>query len=187
MKLIVGLGNFGEKYRNTRHNVGFMAIDCLAAKLGAKLGRSRFDGEIFVNPDFILAKPLTYMNNSGSFIAQIVNYYKIAVDDIMIISDDIYTDLGKVKVKLRGSAGGHNGISSVINYLETTEFKRTKIGISQPTKDQSILLTDYVLSKFSESELKLINKVIDLVSEALITFIFNDIKIMLNKIYENKE
>lgn len=187
MKLIVGLGNFGEKYINTKHNVGFMAIDCILKKINAKMSKSKFDGEVYVNNDFILATPFTYMNNSGVFVSQLVNYYKIAIDDIMIITDDIYTELGKVKVKLKGSAGGHNGISSIIDHLGTSEFKRTKIGISKPLANSDINLADYVLSKFSKDEMLILSNVLDSVSDAILTFIFNDVKIMLNKIYENKK
>ncbi|PZV99866.1 aminoacyl-tRNA hydrolase [Metamycoplasma auris] len=175
LKLIVGLGNPGEEYEKTRHNVGFMVIDQLAKKLQAPLREKKFNGVFFKNNEFILAKPLTYMNNSGEFVRAIANYYDILIDDIIIVYDDLDTQLGKVNIRQKGSSGGHKGMSSIISHLNTEEIKRLKIGIG---RDSNII--DYVLGKFSFEDFKIIEKVIDYSAEALISFIYNDIRYVMN-------
>lgn len=175
MKLIVGLGNAGIEYEKTRHNVGFMVIDKLSEKLDAPLKEKKFNGIFYKDKEIILAKPLTYMNNSGEFVKAIVEYYDILIDDIIIVYDDMDTELGKVTIRQKGSSGGHNGIKSIIQHLKTDEIRRLKIGIGR--KDNSV---NYVLGKFSFNDLKIMEEVIEASSEALIQFISNDIRYVMN-------
>ncbi|ENY53797.1 aminoacyl-tRNA hydrolase [Metamycoplasma alkalescens] len=180
MKLIVGLGNPGVEYEKTRHNVGFMVIDKLSEKLEAPLKEKKFNGIFFKNKDVILAKPLTYMNNSGEFVKAISEYYDILIDDIIVVYDDMDTELGKVNIRQKGSSGGHNGINSIIQHLKTDEIKRLKIGIGRSNN-----AINFVLGKFSFADYQIIEKVIDVATEALISFIYNDIRYVMNN-FSNK-
>ena len=159
MKLIVGLGNPGNEYKNTRHNVGFIVVDNY-------LKNEKWTKE--KNYDYVITnvfgekvcflKPLTYMNMSGQAVSKIVNFYKINMQDILIIQDDLDMDTGTYKIKRNSSSGGHNGIKSIISELHTEEFARLKIGIS---KSAQIPVDKYVLAKFSTDELNKINANLD--------------------------
>lgn len=162
MKLIVGLGNFEDKYLFTRHNAGFMVVDFFVGvnaqvfkqekKLKSMIAKFNFKGE-----DLILIKPLTYMNLSGEAVIAVANFYKIETKDILIIYDDISIDLGKIRFRNAGSDGGHNGIKSVIKHLGTQNFDRLKIGIGpQP----NIPSEAYVLQNFSKDELEVLKEII---------------------------
>lgn len=155
MKLIVGLGNIGDKYCFTRHNVGFMVIDKWALtndltfkeekKLKCYMTKFRFAGE-----DVILAKPTTFMNLSGESVISLLNYYKIDIKDLLIIYDDLSIDLGRLRFRANGSDGGHNGIKSIIKHINTKDFARLKVGIGpQPP----IPAENYVLQNFDNKEL----------------------------------
>lgn len=162
MKLIVGLGNPGREYENTRHNVGFMIIDNYANNNNITIDKQKFDG-LFVKTnikgiDIILLKPLKYMNLSGEVVKKFVDFYKINIEDILIINDDLDMQLGKIKLKSKGSSGGHNGLKNIENHLNTQEYKRLKIGISN---NKNIDTKDYVLSKFNCEDLKIIQTTID--------------------------
>ena len=155
MYLIVGLGNPGKQYEQTRHNIGFDVIDYMANKYNIDVNREKFKGicgEGFIeNKKVILLKPLTYMNLSGEAISLVMNYYKIK--DVFVIYDDISLDTGKVRFRASGSDGGHNGIKSVISHLGTKEFDRLKIGIGpQP----NIPSEAYVLQNFTEEQLNIL-------------------------------
>ena len=134
MKLIVGLGNPGREYENTRHNIGFQTIDMYAEKLGVSITKSKFNGlygEVMVSGEkVILLKPQSYINLSGEVIRSFVDFYKISVDDILIINDDLDLAVGTYKLKQKGSSGGHNGLKNIELHLGTQEYKRIKIGIS---------------------------------------------------------
>ncbi len=163
MKLIVGLGNPGSQYKDTRHNVGFMCIDAFLATEGVKMAiDKKFNAEISIisknNSKVIVAKPLTYMNLSGNSVSAIANYYKINSENIIIIHDDLNLDFGKLRIKRKGSAGGQNGIKDIISKLATEDFNRLKFGIGL---DQRIPVKDYVLSKFSKNELIQLEPVIN--------------------------
>ena len=156
MKLIIGLGNFEEKYLFTRHNAGFMAVDFFVRannqtfktekKLKSSIAKFRFGDE-----DIIVIKPLTYMNLSGEAVSIVMNFYKIEPDDILVVYDDISIDLGRVRFKPAGSDGGHNGIKSIMKNIGTRTFDRLKIGIGpQPNIPSEI----YVLQKFKQEELE---------------------------------
>ena len=179
MKLIVGLGNPGFQYENTRHNVGFMVIDEIAKKLNLNINQKKFDSLLFVNSDFILLKPLTFMNLSGKAVKSVVDFFKIDTSDIIIVCDDLDIKLGQAKIKISNSSAGHNGIKSIIEKLETSNFYRLKIGIGRP-ENKETKLSSYVLGKFNSTEKKVIDKVIDKSAEAIISIIYNDINYVVN-------
>lgn len=161
MKLIVGLGNPGKEYENTRHNIGFMVLDDYANKKNLTFTKSK-DGGLYIktcieNEEVILLKPQKYINLSGEVVIKFVKYYKINIDDILIINDDLDIELGKYKLKYKGSSGGHNGLKNIELHLGTQQYKRLKIGISN---NKLIETKDYVLGKFSKDELNLLNNII---------------------------
>lgn len=153
MKLIVGLGNPGGEYENTRHNIGFRMIDQFARTLGVSITKSKFNGlyaDTVVNQEkVILLKPQSYINLSGEVIRKFIDFYKIAIDDILIIHDDLDLPVGVYKIKQKGSSGGHNGLKNIELHLGTQNYKRIKIGISN---NKNINTKDYVLGKLSKDE-----------------------------------
>jgi peptidyl-tRNA hydrolase, PTH1 family len=155
MKLIVGLGNPGREYSNTRHNIGFMVIDELARKWDISLNQEKYKGVFgsgVVNGEkVILLKPLTYMNLSGECIRPLMDYYKIAIEDFVVIYDDLDLVPGKLRLRMKGSAGGHNGIKSTIAHLGTQEFNRIRVGIGRPQQGRSVV--DHVLGAFFHEEM----------------------------------
>ncbi len=162
MKLIVGLGNPGKEYENTRHNIGFMAIDKLANSLNIEINKTKFDGlygEKIINEEkYLFLKPQKYMNLSGEVVKKYVDFFKINIEDILIINDDLDLPVGKIKIKFRGSCGGHNGLRNIEQNLSTSEYKRIKIGISN---NKLYDTKDYVLGKFSKEDIDIINQTID--------------------------
>lgn len=158
MKLIVGLGNPGDTYTNTRHNVGFMCVDFLADKLEAPAytHNKKFDAEVTSGTSdagkIILAKPQTYMNESGRAVNSIASYYDIEPKDIIIIHDDLDIDFGEFKIQMSKGPKGHNGIISVENHLSTPDFERVRIGVQSDAEYERG--KDFVLSKFTKEELK---------------------------------
>ena len=154
MKLIVGLGNPGNEYENTRHNMGFILLDYFAKTHNIKIDKEKFNGlyaqTTINNEKVILLKPLSFMNLSGEVVEKFVNFYKIKIEDILIINDDLDLDFGRIKLKTAGSSGGHNGLKNIILHLKTENFKRLKIGISN---NKLIDTKDYVLGKFKKEEL----------------------------------
>lgn len=161
MKLIVGLGNPGKEYIGTRHNIGFMVIDNYL-NISDNDYKKNFDGlyyeRIIKGDKVIFLKPQRYMNLSGEVVIQYVKFYKIDINDILVVSDDLDMECGKIKLKLKGSCGGHNGLRNIENHLGTQEYKRLKIGISK-TKDKDI--KDYVLGNFSKEEKLEIDRIIN--------------------------
>lgn len=174
MKIVVGLGNIGENYENTRHNVGFMFIEELikhieketgkdismeeSPKFKAEIGKVSYEGE-----NLLLVKPTTFMNLSGEAVAKILNFYKETPENLFVIYDDVDLPLGKIRVRTTGSAGTHNGMKSIIQQLGTEDFARIRIGIesrgvSSPKQQD---LSDFVLSRFKEEELSEAKKAID--------------------------
>ena len=160
MKLIIGLGNPGKEYTNTRHNIGFSFVDYYLDDKGIVLSWSKkFDGlylkaKLF-NEDVIFVKPQTYMNLSGNCVRKVMDYYNINVDDILVISDDLDLKIGNFKLKSFGSSGGHNGLKDIENKIHTAQYKRLKVGIF---KNNNLDTKDYVLGKFSNEEISIINK-----------------------------
>lgn len=181
MILIVGLGNPGKQYEQTRHNIGFDVIDYMANKYNIDVNREKFKGlcgEGFIeNKKVILLKPLTYMNLSGESIRELANFYKLENDEIIVVYDDISLDIGKLRIREKGSAGGHNGIKSIIQNLGRDEFPRVKVGVGQP-KDN---LVNHVLGKFSKEDREHVENVIPVVSDAIAEIVKNDAKESMNK------
>ena len=170
MKLIVGLGNPGKEYSKTRHNVGFLTLD---SYLGTVKWKNKYNGLYYEASNVIYLKPQTYMNLSGNCIRDFVNFYKIDVNDVLIIQDDLDLPLFSYKLKYKSSSGGHNGIKSIISNLGTDSVPRLKIGIAN---DKSIDTKDYVLGKFSKKDIEEFNKLCDTTKEIIDCFIDNDIE-----------
>lgn len=168
MKLIVGLGNPGKEYENTRHNIGFMVLDYCLKNDNWK---SKFDGLFVKKDDVIYLKPQTYMNNSGISVKKAADFFKIRPEDVLIIQDDLDLEFNKFKLKKNSSSGGHNGIKSIITYLNTDSFCRLKVGIAH---DRSLDTKDYVLGKFSPKKVKELEENFNLYKEIIEYFISND-------------
>lgn len=155
MKMIVGLGNPGNEYKNTRHNVGFMILDEFAKKNNINFDKKKFNADYgvgYINGiKYLLVKPTTYMNLSGEAIRKFYDYFDLELDDLLIIYDDLDTKTANFRLRNRGSSGGHNGIKSTINHLGTEKFNRLKIGIDRPINGMKV--SDYVLGKFSKKEM----------------------------------
>lgn len=161
MILIVGLGNTGKEYVNTRHNAGFMAIDKLLAGQIARMD-SKFESEIYKSGEILLVKPVTFMNESGRAVRKIVDYYKLQMDQVVIIHDDLDIDFGEYKIQKGVGPKVHNGINSIEQYLGSADFLRVRIGINNREKhDFGGSGADYVLSRFNEEELETITDTIE--------------------------
>ncbi len=179
MKLIVGLGNPGKKYENTRHNIGFFILDSYLKEVNWKDDKNAFiyKTKIF-NEDVIFIKPTTFMNLSGVAVSYYKNFYKISLNDILIIHDDMDLEIGSIRLKKDSSSGGHNGIKNIIDNLNSKDFLRLKIGISKPEYD----VIDYVLSKFSSQEIALINEKLSTIYNIIDDFIKNEnVERLMNK------
>ncbi len=154
MKLIVGLGNPGRKYEQTRHNVGFMAAAKLAALISASTSRIKFEGEFAEGTTggekILLLCPQTFMNASGQSVRKAIDFYKISTDDLLVICDDCNLASGRLRIRRSGSAGGQNGLKDIIRHLDTDSFARLRIGIGSPPPDWNV--SDYVLGKIEKQE-----------------------------------
>ena len=178
MKLVIGLGNPGKQYENTKHNVGFLTIDqitldlqreiqfSLKTKFNALLYEGKLNGE-----KVVLVKPLTYMNLSGEAVKPILEWYKMSIEDLIVIYDDLDLPLGKIRLREKGSAGGHNGIKSLIYHLSTDEFKRIKIGID---RSKVIPVVDYVLTPFRQEEIPVMKESLQTASKAVRDWLFGE-------------
>ncbi|MDF1498024.1 MAG: aminoacyl-tRNA hydrolase [Patescibacteria group bacterium] len=168
MKLIIGLGNPGDEFKKTRHNTGFMTIDKIALtfQISSPTFQSKFNAEIsngsIDNEKIILAKPQTFMNNSGQAAKSIIEYYKIKPEEIIVIHDDLDIPLGEYKISKNKNSGGHKGVQSIIDYLGTKDFTRIRIGIGIPSNENEKIPTEkFVLKKFSNNEIKIVEKIIN--------------------------
>jgi len=163
VKLLVGLGNHGTKYAATRHNIGFMAVDLLAKEFKtAFIESTRHSDVARAKPDeeeVVLAKPKTYMNRSGRAVAELMNLFSIALDDLTILHDDIDIALGRIKEKTGGGSAGHNGIESIVSALGTGEFRRIRLGVGRPPEGMDA--AEYVLSPFEADELETVDRVLE--------------------------
>ena len=177
--LIVGLGNPGENYARTRHNVGFRVIDLLAGKLGAKVDRAKFRGlygqAAYRGQKLILLKPQNYMNVSGLSVMDAARYYKLPPERVLVIFDDISLDVGRLRVRADGSAGGHNGIKSIIGALNSQSFPRVKVGVgAKPHPDYD--LAAWVLSSFNKDEEKQLAPALEHAADAALELIENGVE-----------
>jgi PTH1 family peptidyl-tRNA hydrolase len=152
MKLIVGLGNPGDEYRDTRHNVGFMVVDTIAKRhaLGWRHRDQVMLAKNFGADAFLVAKPLTYVNRSGDAVGELMRYYDVGPADLLVVVDEAALPFGRLRARARGSAGGHNGLKSIIERLETTEFARLRLGVGRG--DPRRELADHVLARFEPDE-----------------------------------
>ncbi|MCE8159043.1 MAG: aminoacyl-tRNA hydrolase [Candidatus Moeniiplasma glomeromycotorum] len=162
MKLIVGLGNPGKEYENTRHNLGFWVIDSLAQKLAVSLKQKKFNGLYYQNSEYILLQPQTYMNNSGECVLAFMNYFQIPLANLLVVYDEVALPLGSFRYRSQGSAGGHNGVKNLIEKLGSKNFKRLRVGIGY---EPSFTLQEWVLGKFRGSE----KEAIEVISPTLLT------------------
>ena len=183
MRLVVGLGNPGERYRRTRHNVGFMVVDALAHRAGASRGRER--AESWVIParvggeDVLLVKPLTFMNRSGAAVDQLLALEGAGPQDVAVVLDDVALDLGTLRVRERGSHGSHNGLRSVIESLGTDEFPRVRVGVRKGELPDA--LAEYVLSEFPQEDVLVVQEVVGWAADAMEMLIREGAPAAMNK------
>jgi PTH1 family peptidyl-tRNA hydrolase len=185
MWAIVGLGNPGKKYYRARHNIGFMVIEEIArryainfkGKANYRMGRGFIDGE-----EILLIEPLLFMNRSGIAVKDILSKFEIPLERLIIIHDDLDMEKGKVRIRRKGSSGGHKGIESIIQSVSSKDFVRLKIGIG---RDEGVAPEDYVLSRFRRSEISLIKKTIEKASEAVTSILTEGIEKAMNRFNTN--
>jgi PTH1 family peptidyl-tRNA hydrolase len=181
-KIIAGLGNPGKEYAQTRHNIGFLALDVLASKSCLTFDKTRFDSEYvkarIKGKDVFLIKPLTYMNRSGLSIYKFAAYYKIEIQDIIIVHDDMDLDFGKIKIVKSRGHGGHNGVRSIIEAFGSNDYIRVRVGVGHPSSGRDI--TGHVLGGFSPDEMLLLDKTTDTVSNACLHILENGVISAMN-------
>ncbi|MBQ8063430.1 MAG: aminoacyl-tRNA hydrolase [Clostridia bacterium] len=184
MYIIAGLGNPGSKYENTRHNIGWLAIDELAKEQGVTVDRMKFHaltGQcVLAGEKVLLMKPTTFMNNSGEAIEEARNFYKIPTGNVIVLSDDINLAPGKMRIRRKGGSGGHNGLKSIIQCMGTEDFPRVRLGIGGKTHPD-MDLADYVLGKFPKSEQKAIDDVLKNAAEAAELLVAGDVNEAMNR------
>lgn len=189
MYAIIGLGNPGTQYKGTRHNVGFDTIDCLAQRNNAKVTKIKFKslyGETQIgNEKALLLKPQTYMNRSGESVLEICKFYKLPIENIIVIVDDVDIKFGSLRIRAKGSAGTHNGLKSIIYLLQSDNFPRVKIGVGKPNEHQD--LGDFVLSGFSKDHRMIIDNTIEQAAKAVEKIITSGISAAMNEFNTNIE
>lgn len=182
MYVVIGLGNPGKKYSGTKHNVGFDAIDCLSQRNNVKVTKIKHQsiyGEFNLNGEkVILVKPQTYMNNSGISVKSIVEYYKIPIENIIVLYDDIDIEIGSLRIRKKGSAGSHNGMKSIIYHLQKDNFPRVRIGIGKP--GEKIDLVNHVLGGFNKEDRQRVDDIILKAAKAVEEIINTDIDKAMN-------
>lgn len=182
MHVVVGLGNPGKRYANTRHNVGFMVIDMLAESPHADNFRDRFQAEVAeLNEDgekILLVKPQTFMNLSGQSVRQVVDFYQVDMDHLLVVCDDINLPLGKLRFRAKGTHGGHNGLRDIQNHLGTTEYPRLRVGVGEPAEDDTV---DHVLGRFRSSEREIMSETLQVAVQAVARWWKNGIQDCMNE------
>ena len=188
MYVIAGLGNPGKEYANTRHNMGFQVIDRISEKTGipvkkirsrALTGEGRIQGK-----RVMLVKPQTYMNNSGESLGEILRYFHVEPENLIVIYDDLDLDTGTVRIRMKGGAGSHNGMKSVVSHVGSTGFPRIRIGIGGARSDE---WKDFVLSDVSRKDAELLSDALDRAAEAALTILTDGIDIAMNRYNEKKQ
>ncbi len=182
MKLIIGLGNPGRDYEQTKHNAGFMALDLIANELRVSINQNKGKG-LYAKTNYkgepvILLKPQTYMNLSGESVRAIMDFFKIDVEDIVVIYDDLDLAIGKIRLRAKGSAGGQNGMKSIIQHIGTQQFNRIRMGIG---RDAKIPTADYVLSKFRKEEVADFEEALVNTKNAALFFLHNSFDETMNQ------
>ncbi len=183
MKLVVGLGNPGEKYAGTRHNIGFDIVDACSNALNIPLDQAKFKGiygsRLINGEKVFLLKPLTYMNLSGTSVVPLMNYFNISPEDLLIIYDDLDLPTGKIRLRQKGSAGGHNGMKSVIQHLGTEKFNRIRVGINRPEDGEAII--NYVLGKYRPDEREAMQDSVIQATKAVESWVSSPFLIVMNQ------
>jgi len=181
--LIAGLGNPSKEYENTRHNVGFAALDLIADKLGVKINKVKFKGLLgeaeYEGNKLLLLKPHTYMNLSGESVKDAVNYYKIPLENLIVIYDDMDLPLGRLRIRAEGSSGGHHGMDSIIYQLSSDKFPRIRIGIGRPEGEKDA--AHHVLGRFYGEELEKIKATLEASAKAALLIVAEDVSQAMNK------
>ncbi|NUM52147.1 MAG: aminoacyl-tRNA hydrolase [Candidatus Hydrogenedentes bacterium] len=188
MKLIVGLGNPGQQYRNTRHNVGFRVLDEVAVRLGVRFDQEKYDGLLAIasheGERLMLLKPLTYMNLSGTSVAKAARNRVPEPENVLVVLDEIQLPLGTVRIREKGSHGGHNGLRSVVEHLGTQEFPRLRIGVGEKKADQD--LSDHVLSTFAPEEKPDVERALALAADAVLCCVTDGVAAAMNRFNKAK-
>ena len=183
--MLVGLGNPGEAYRQTRHNVGFQVLDCLSQEYGIPLNDRRFDNcyglGVIADQAVVLAAPQAFMNRSGPPVLRLLSYYGISSKDVLIIHDDIDLAFGRIKIKEKGGHGGHNGLKSVMDALSSGEFARLRIGIGRPARGGDVI--DHVLGTYSTQENEMLDAVLARASDAAVTVLCHGAKVGMDRFH----
>jgi PTH1 family peptidyl-tRNA hydrolase len=182
MKMVVGLGNPGERYIDTRHNIGFKVVDLLAKALGINVRKRSFgarlgSGEV-KDKKLILLKPWRFMNRSGQVVADAVAFYKLPLDDLLVVTDDMALGPGRIRIRARGSAGGHNGLADIIDKLGDDQFARLRVGIGRSDRPQAV---NYVLSAPQSDQKLLLEKTIDRAKDAVLCWMEFGVETVMNK------
>ena len=185
IRIIVGLGNPGDEYAQTRHNAGFRVVDLLAETLGIDVKQKKFGARFgtveYKDKKLILLKPWNYMNRSGQAVATAVGFYKLDLRNLLVISDDLAIDAGRIRVRAKGSAGGQKGLADVLRKLGTEDIARLRVGIGN---DERMLAEDYVLNKPGKEERPLLDKAIARAGEAVFCWIEQGVEAAMNKFNE---
>jgi PTH1 family peptidyl-tRNA hydrolase len=181
LKVVVGLGNPGGRYDGTRHNVGFDVVDYLAASPRAGRFQSRFQAQVadlLEEPyKLLLVKPETFMNLSGRSVRQVLDFYQVPVEDLLVVCDDINLPLGRLRARARGTHGGHNGLRDIQNHLGTTEYSRLRIGVGAPADDA----VDHVLGRFRPSERPVVAEAVETAGQAVLVWVHRGIEACMNQ------
>jgi peptidyl-tRNA hydrolase, PTH1 family len=188
LKLIAGLGNPGKKYELTRHNIGFQILDYIADYLNVRFKPEKGDwygvSGKYKDSEFYLMKPTTFMNNSGEAVQDFLTSNNIPLNNILIVCDDFQIPFGTIRLRTKGSDGGHNGVSSIIYHLNSLSFPRMRIGIGKEILNKEDYI-DFVLSDFNKKEIKLLNELIPIYKDCILSFLCEDIKVTMNKFNKN--
>ena len=183
MYVILGIGNPGKQYENTRHNIGFISLDFLAASMGIKINKIKHKaliGEGKIGGEkVLLVKPQTFVNLSGESAGEILNFYKLPPENLLVICDDVNLDAGRVRIRAKGSDGGHNGIKSMIYHLKSDQFPRIRLGVGKKPREYD--LADWVLARFTNEQVKIMAKTVDEVPAMVEEFIKNGVQSAMNK------
>jgi len=188
LKVIVGLGNPGRQYHGTRHNVGFAVVDLLVESPHASRFQGRFQAQVAELVEdalkVLLVKPETYMNLSGRSVRQLLDFYQLPLEDLLVVCDDINLPLGKLRARARGTHGGHNGLRDIQNHLGTTEYARLRLGVGAPPEDEAV---DHVLGRFRPSERDVIDEAIRTAAQAVIVWAHRGIDACMNEFNAGSE
>ena len=184
IRLVAGLGNPGREYQRTRHNVGFMVLDLLAHERKLPWDYSEKWGAAWAKSDVIFVKPATFMNRSGEPLSAIVNFYKIAPEEVLVVIDDLALPLGRLRVRTHGSSGGHNGLESIFQHFGTDNVPRLRVGIGAPPSDRAV---DYVLGRFFDEEKKVLDEALVRAAAAVQCAIDKGANAAMNEFNKNTE